>query len=112
MVTTPIFVGDVDGPDLAVFRTVAEAEGFIEPPDVRNHDVVAYDSSGQRLEIEVESRRTRLRRARSATPQDPALVSRIAALAAAEHLEITASSDDWEAFIEAAARAIESWMRR
>lgn len=96
----------------ASFRSLAEAEAFIEPPDVRRHDVVAFDGLGRRLAAEVKGIRTYLFESPEAVPQDPALTSRITTFADAAHLRIDASPDEWGAFVEAAARAIEAWMRR
>jgi hypothetical protein len=36
------------------FKSVAEAERYAEPIDVQNHEYVAYDSEGRRLELRVE----------------------------------------------------------
>jgi hypothetical protein len=112
VVSPPIFVADADGVDVAVFRTLAEAEAFIEPPDVRRHDVVVFDGLGRRLAAEVKGNRTHLFESPDAVAHDPALISRITALSDAAHLQIDASLDEWGGFIEAAARAIEAWMRR
>ena len=37
------------------FKSVAEAERYAEPIDVQNHEYVAYDSDGRRLELRVET---------------------------------------------------------
>lgn len=36
------------------FKSVEEAERYAEPIDVQNHEYVAYDSDGRRLELRVE----------------------------------------------------------
>ncbi len=36
------------------FKSVEEAERYAEPIDVQNHEYVAYDSEGRRLELRVE----------------------------------------------------------
>jgi hypothetical protein len=36
------------------FKSVEEAEHYAEPIDVQNHEYVAYDSEGRRLELRVE----------------------------------------------------------
>lgn len=39
---------------LDFFKSVADAERYAEPIDVRNQEYVAYDSEGRRLELRVE----------------------------------------------------------
>jgi|CXWL01.1.fsa_nt_gi hypothetical protein len=39
---------------LIFFRSLAEAERYLEPIDVRNQEYVAYDSEGRRLDLRVE----------------------------------------------------------
>ena len=39
---------------LSFFKSVADAERYLEPIDVRNQEYVAYDSDGCRLELRVE----------------------------------------------------------
>jgi len=36
------------------FRSIEDAERYVEPIDVRNQEYVAYDSEGRRLELRVE----------------------------------------------------------
>ena len=48
---TPIIVVADDGP--MFFRTSEDAEAYLEPIDVRNHEYVAYNASGKRLRIDI-----------------------------------------------------------
>lgn len=110
-VTPPIFVADCDGVDVAAFRSVADAEAWIEPPDVLRGDFAAFDAQGRRLRAELKGRRTLLTVSEHAVPRDPELVARIKRLADATHLDIDASVHGWDEFIDSAATKIEAWMR-
>lgn len=39
---------------LSFFKSLAEAECYLEPIDVRNQEYAAYDSEGRRLDLRVE----------------------------------------------------------
>jgi len=52
----PIFV--FEGDDLSVHDSVEGAEGFLEPPDVREGIYVAFDSQGRVLTVELDGQRT------------------------------------------------------
>lgn len=109
VIVAPIFVAEADGPDMAVFRSRAEAEGFIEPPDA---DAVVFDGLGCRLRVDVQRGRTFLSVADNAAPRDPELVSRLRKFSESAHLELPASPDDWPTFIQTAASLVEEWMHR
>lgn len=49
---TPIILYGDGGVDL--FKSLAEAESYAEPIDVRNHEYVAYDSEGRKLQLRIE----------------------------------------------------------
>ena len=51
----PVFV--VDGLDVTVFRTVADAEAYLEAIDVSNGEYDAACDSSRKLSLEVEGRR-------------------------------------------------------
>jgi len=108
----PIFVTDAEEVDVFVFRSVAEAEGFIELPDVVAGDVVAFDRLGRRLSVGRRGRRTVLSVSEGAQARDPYLVTAIRRLADAAALPIDRSPDDWDSFVESAARAIGAWMQQ
>lgn len=110
----PIFVADAEGVDLAIFRSVATAEGFIEPADILNRDAVVFDGLGRRLTATLDGRRTRLALPEQAKPHDPELVQRIRSLSEAASLGVEADTEsrDWTAFVDSAASAIEEWMGR
>lgn len=112
IVTPPIFVADMNGLDVIVFRSAPEAEAFIEPPDVIHNDVIAFDGLGRRLGVELHGTRTRIFVPDDSANSSTELLTRIRRLSNAENLHIDASPDEWETFIEAATTAIESWMHR
>lgn len=39
---------------LTFFKSLTDAERYLEPIDVRNQEYIAYDSEGRRLELRVE----------------------------------------------------------
>lgn len=70
---TPPIIIDSDGETL-IFRSVADAEGYMEPPEVLNGEYVGFDSTGRPLEIVVDPSRqwTRIRLAEG-TPDEHAV---------------------------------------
>jgi hypothetical protein len=51
--TPPLFVVDRDG-WLATFESVAEAESYLESPDVEHDEYVGFDATGAELKFSVE----------------------------------------------------------
>lgn len=49
----PPIIIDENG-DLGFFKSITDAERYMEPIDVRNQEYVAYDSEGRRLDLRVE----------------------------------------------------------
>jgi hypothetical protein len=49
----PPIIIDENG-SLDFFKSVDDAERYLEPIDVRNQEYIAYDSEGRRLELRVE----------------------------------------------------------
>jgi hypothetical protein len=106
----PIFAADRHGPDIAVFRSVAAAEGFLEPVDVRNEENEVYDAEGRRLLATLSGRRTILRTTGDEPDRD-ALASRLREFFDAARIDPPPQSD-WKSFVESSARAIEQWEQR
>jgi hypothetical protein len=50
-VKPPIIISEPGNIDL--FRSVQEAERYLEPPDVENGRIIVHDSEGRRLSLEV-----------------------------------------------------------
>jgi hypothetical protein len=55
MVIEPPIIADNFG-DVLFFRTVPDAEAYIEPIDARNNEYIVFDSKGRLLQITVRSR--------------------------------------------------------
>ena len=49
----PIIVSDPG--NIYLFKSVQEAERYLEPPDVKDSQTIVYDSEGRRLSLEVVS---------------------------------------------------------
>ena len=55
--------------DLHVFRSRAEAEGYLEAIDVENGEYEAFDAEGFPLTLGVDGRRVKIERTTDAAPQ-------------------------------------------
>ncbi len=109
MATPPIFVADRDGPDIAVFRSVGKAEGFLEPIDVLNGESDLYDAEGHELSVSVHARRTVI--SADGPLARATLTERLRQFFEATGVEMPSQSD-WRTFIESSAAAIEGWERQ
>jgi hypothetical protein len=109
VIRAPIFVFDANGNDVAIFKTLNEAEIFIEPPDVR--DVEAIDADAQALVPVVVDRRVRLRIGDS-LPDESRLRSRILEFLAAIHDDEGLAGLDWSDFIAEAEARISTWQKK
>jgi hypothetical protein len=107
-VRPPIFIFDTGGNDVAVFKTVAEAETFMEPPDVPETE--AFDAEGTPLDASVVDRRVRLGVSTNLAAKSrlrDRIMSFLEAIDAAEDLQ----GLDWTAFIAEAEVRIAAWQR-
>src|SRR5262249_4776397 len=105
----PIFVVDRHGCDIEVFRSVEEAEGHLEPIDVRNREFEVYDAAGQELSVVTDGNRTRI--SRDGRVAREALTDRLVRFLRAADIQVPSPSD-WPTFVESSAAAIERWRPR
>ena len=59
--STPIFVVDADGGDVAAFPDVRAAEGFMEVPEAQANAYVVFDSAGRAGDLAIEGFDVKLR---------------------------------------------------
>lgn len=106
--TPPIFVTDRNGVDVAVFYSIAEAEGFMEPVDVKAGEFVVFDAKGRHLDIAIDRGRT-IVTVSNEIERRAELVARINDFLEAVGASVETSLKDWERFVKAAALRIHEW---
>lgn len=105
----PIFVVPTDGAvDLFVYFKVRDAEGDLEPVDVLNHEYELYDGEGRELSASVHGRQTVI--SSDGRPARAALTDRLRRFFEATEID-TPPQDDWKAFVDSSAKAVEEWQR-
>lgn len=105
----PIFVVPTDGAvDLFVYFKVHDAEGDLEPVDVLNHEYELYDGEGRELSASVHGRQTVI--SSDGRPARAALTDRLRRFFEATEID-TPPQDDWKAFVDSSAKAVEEWQR-
>lgn len=105
----PIFVVPTDrSVDLFVYFDVSDAEGDLEPIDVRNHEYELYDGDGRALEVSVQGRRTVI--STEGSLARAALTDRLQRFFEATGIEMPPQFE-WRTFIESSANAVEEWQR-
>lgn len=85
-----------------------EAEGFLEPIDVRNGEFDLYDGDGCLLSASVDGRRTVI--TSTGVPAREALAGHLQQFFEATHIQMPSQSD-WQSFVESSATAIGRWQR-